>query len=853
MMFDRLKQLLVRREGIDLGSFRTLFERFQQILASNTRTLEIMAQLEDKLSGEYIFDINYLRSTTAELSEEVRRMISNLNVITDNRFPDLFSRQYLIQGELKNIVEGRPVPADDEFVMDFDDVDLESAPVVGGKMASLGEIKNRLEMDIPDGFVLTVKSYRRFMEYNELWPKIQALYRARHEEDKKSAEEYDRAIDQLFDNTRLPPDVAKALSRHLGALSKRKKGESGVAVRSSACGEDTETRSFAGQFESFLHCRDEEVASAYAKVIASRFKNTIAVYAGDRIVDERELPMAVGVQETINAEAAGVLYSVDPGGANLNNIIISSSFGLGGRVVEGTVDADNYEVARIDPTRVASRRIATKATKMVLADPQGTESAPLPKKDQTRSSLTDDQIVELARCALVLDRYFKRPVDVEWCFDDQEKLFMLQCRPLRLPAKPREPTADLRALLAEKPVIMRDKGVIAQRGIAAGRVRHVDEDDDPDDFPVGAIAVTRYTTPRLTSIIRRAAAIITDVGNSSGHMATVAREFGVPMIVNAEDATSRLAPGAEVTLDAEENIVYEGIVNELLEYEMEAEDVFRDLNEYLVLRRLLRKIAPLYLIDPTSSEFTAKNCRTYHDIVRFTHEKAVQYLINLNISSRRFRGIESKRLGLPIPLGLSVIDLGGGLRYRVGMNKIDSIDAVESTPLRAVLTGLLAPGAWSTQPAQLGLGDLVSSMTRYKMTDRTSEYRGANLAVVSECYMNMSLRLGYHFNVIDTYVCGNANDNYVYFRFVGGVTEPERRHLRALLIKEILEKLNFKVTVTGDLVVGRLKLWEAKAIARSLEELGRLIGFTRQLDTRMESKESIQECYDAFFDRTEAE
>jgi pyruvate,water dikinase len=205
---------------------------------------------------------------------------------------------------------------------------------------------------------------------------------------------------------------------------------------------------------------------------------------------------------------------------------------------------------------------------------------------------------------------------------------------------------------------------------------------------------------------------------------------------------------------------------------------------------------------------------------------------------------------LPIPLGLSVVDLGGGLRESANADKVFSVDAVESTPLNSVLEGLLTPGIWSTQPSQLGFGDLVSSMTRYKMTDRTSEYQGTNLAVISASYMNMSLRLGYHFNVIDTYLTENAADNYVYFRFVGGVTENERRHLRALAIKEILEKLNFKVTVNGDLVVARLKQWEAAEVSRVLKEIGRLIGFTRQLDTQMQSRESVRDCYRAFFDHS---
>ena len=115
MVFDRLMRLFRRDEGVDIGRFRTLFERFQQILASNSRTLELMAELEDKLSGDHIFDINYLRSTTAELSEEVRRMISNLNVITENRYSELFSRQHQIQAELQNTIEGRHSPTDDEY------------------------------------------------------------------------------------------------------------------------------------------------------------------------------------------------------------------------------------------------------------------------------------------------------------------------------------------------------------------------------------------------------------------------------------------------------------------------------------------------------------------------------------------------------------------------------------------------------------------------------------------------------------------------------------------------------------------------------------------------------------------
>ncbi len=851
MVFDRIAGLFRRDDGADLSRFRALFDKFQGILTCNNRVLEIISELEDKLSGEYIFDINYLKAATEELSTQVYLIVSNLNVIAENRYKDLFDSQAEIHKELTGILLGRALPSDRKYIVDYDDMDTDIAEIVGGKSAGLGEVRNHLDMPTPEGFVVTTAAYRRFMEYNHLWREIRGAYDSFQAGGGKSAADYDRAIDHLFEGARVPPDVAKSVTEGVGSLRRRKRGHFGLAVRSSAHGEDAPTQTYAGQFMSFLNCRDDDVLAAYKKVVASRFKHTVSVYAGERILDENALQMAVGVQRTIAAASAGVLYSVEPSGAHFDSMTISASYGLGAHVVGGTVVTDHFRVSRLDPTEILDRRTGTKETRLVAVGDEGVENVPVEADLQRRPCLSDDEVIELAKTALLLDRYFRRPVDVEWCFDEEGKLYVLQCRPLNLPPKPRIRPSDLKRILAEAPVVMREKGLVAQRGIVAGKVWRVEEDDDPSDFPVGAVAVTKHTTPRLTSIIRKAAAIVTDVGSSTGHMATVAREFGVPMIVNTGDATALLRNGDEVTVDAEDNIIFKGIVRELLEYEMEAEDVFRDLKEYHILRRLLRRISTLSLIDPNSPDFVAKNCRTYHDIVRFSHEKAVSQLINLNLSSREFRHVESRRLRLKVPLGLSVIDLGGGLAPDSGRGDIESPDKIWSVPMKAILDGLTSPGVWSTQPSQLGFGDFVSSLTKYTMTDRAAEYQGQNLAVISDRYANISLRLGYHFNVIDAYVSDNVNDNYVYFRFVGGVTETARRRLRAILIKEILEKLSFKASASGDLVVARLKKLESKEIVRVLEEIGRLIGFTRQLDTQMYSQASIQECLRTFFEGRE--
>jgi len=839
-----------KEKTVDLKELRVIFERFKQILAGNNLILELMSQLEDKLSGEYIFDINYLKKLTTQISGEIYKVIYNLNHISGNNYGELFSRHSEINKELREILKAFTKQSGTVIAVNYDEINSTIPEIVGAKNANLGEIRNYLKMKTPDGFILTTNAYQHFMEHNRLWPEIKKIYFTSTVDGEGDLERHDEIIESLFSKTELPDEIEKAITKNLKAHFKRHKKHHPLAVRSSAYGEDDENLSFAGQFKSFLDCPRDKVYSAYIKVIASRFKYNAMVYNKEQAVDKNKLPMAVGIQELIPAETAGVIYTVDPVENFSEYMVISAGFGFGINIVSGTVNSDYFKVSRLDPSQIKERKIGNKDKKIICDKSGSVISIPVEDDQKKEACLSNDQISELAETALFLDRYFKRPLDIEWCFNREGILYILQCRPLKMPRKVTITAKNLKNILAQKSVIMEKKGQIAQRGIAAGKVRIVKEEDDPASFPTGGIAVTKYTSPRLSGIIRRARAIITETGSSAGHMATVAREFGVPLIVNAENATRLLSEGTEITVDAEENIIYKGIIKELLEYETEAEDVFRDLKEYKILRQILRKISPLKLLDPKSVHFIAKNCQTYHDILRFSHEKAMEELINLNMSSRRFKGIKTKKLQLPIPLGLILLDLGGGLSDDSPGDIIKSVEHIRSVPMQAILKGLTLPGVWSTQPMQLGIGDLISSMTRYSISEDINEYSGQNLAVVSEKYLNLSLRLGYHFNVIDTYVSENVNDNYIYFRFVGGVTENERRHLRAMLLKEILEKLNFKVTVTGDLVIARLKKWDSAKILNILESIGRLIGFSRQLDTQMQNHDSVKKYLNAFFSET---
>ncbi|RJP69737.1 MAG: pyruvate, water dikinase [Candidatus Abyssobacteria bacterium SURF_17] len=847
VFLQKIRALFQHTPAAYQPEFSTLFSKFQQILQGNNAVLEIIGQMEDKLSGEYVFDINYIRSSCETMSETVYKIIYALNILSNNNYPELFSRYEAIHFELSEIVEGKRGPVSDTLVIPTDKVTSDMEELVGSKSARLGEVRNNLGMSTPDGFIITTAAYRLFMESNGLWAKIRKILEQWRAGAISAAERSGR-IEELFERAAVPSVLEKEISQAVSALFKRLGGKARLAVRSSAWGEDSELRSFAGQFRTLLNQGGADIPGAYKKVLASRFSESVLAYGGDEVFEENHLPVAVACQEMIPATVSGIAYTIDPTEGSWDRALITALFGLGEPGVSGRAEMDHYYVARIHPFDILERRIGVKRSRTVAAANKNLREEAVSEAERTSASLTDEQVLALTQSAMTLERYFRQPQDIEWAIGGDNKLVILQSRPLSMQRATAKRSVNLTESLRGYPVLLSDKGQIVQRGVAAGKVVRVQEDDDPTNFPQGAIAVTHFTSPRLTKIIRKTSAILTDVGSPTGHMATIAREFGVPTIVGTEKATEVLEDGMNITVDAEENKVYEGIVPEVLEYQIEGRDQFASLPEFKILRRVLGKVAPLNLIDPTSAEFTARNCQTYHDILRFCHEQAVWELINLHTSEKRFRNVKSRELKLPIPIGLYIIDISSGLSEDVGPRTVDSIEQVKSVPMRAILEGLTAPGAWSTEPKALGFNDFMSSLTRFSLTDAQPRYAGKNLAVISDRYANLSLRLGYHFNVVDTYLSENINDNYIYFRFVGGVTEPERRYRRGLLIRDILEKYDFKATLKNDLVVARLKKRGQREMRETLVMLGKLIGFTRQLDTEMTSNQSIERYTAAFLE-----
>ena len=373
-------------------------------------------------------------------------------------------------------------------------------------------------------------------------------------------------------------------------------------------------------------------------------------------------------------------------------------------------------------------------------------------------------------------------------------------------------------------------GDAACLGAASGAVVHVSEGTPAGVFPRGGVAVARSASPALAPIVRRAAAVVTEVGDPAGHLAAVARELRVPALFGVPDAMHALAEGAPVTVDADLGAVFVGA----LEHRPVSDSgLAPDDPEYLLLRRLLRRVATLTLTDPDAPEFSAAGCRSLHDILHFAHDRAVAALAGLRGTD--LAAEPARRLTLPVPLDLRLLDIGGALAPGGA-----ALAAGRSRPLAAVLAGLRTPGMWGAAPARLGLGDMLGAMTK-PLPDVTG-----NLAIAARNYCNVSLRLGWHFTVVDAYLDRNPEKNAVYFRFAGGMAGSGARRARAAFLHMVLARLGFKVETAGDLVVARRKLLEAEEAEDALRLLGALCAFARQRDTGLAGEDDALALADAF-------
>ncbi len=465
------------------------------------------------------------------------------------------------------------------YVLWLQELGMNDVDRVGGKNASLGEmIQNLTDLGVrvPGGFATTAFAYREFLAQDNMDERIQAELDALDVDDVNKLAQTGARIRNWIMQAEFQPELDQAINEAYTKLEQEQGGNLSWAVRSSATAEDLPDASFAGQQETFLNvCGLDNIKASIREVFASLFNDRAISYRVHQGFEHRHVALSAGIQRMVRSDigAAGVAFTLDTESGFRDVVFVTSSYGLGEMVVQGAVNPDEFYVHK--PTLAAGRpaivrrNVGDKAIQMVYATPEDNQESPVktidvPEEKRPLFSVNDADIEELARQAVIIEKHYGRPMDVEWVKDGNDgKIYIVQARP---------ETVQSRTGNVIERYEMKEKGEIIVEGrsiggrIGKGTAKVIMSIDDMDHIQPGDVLVTDMTDPDWEPIMKRAAAIVTNRGGRTCHAAIIARELGVPAVVGCNDATDRIQDGMEVTVSCAEGDTG-NVYNGLLEFE----------------------------------------------------------------------------------------------------------------------------------------------------------------------------------------------------------------------------------------------------------------------------------------------
>ncbi len=834
-----IKKLAAREQPPTAGeaealrlAFKERYHQFKLLLNANNKALMVMGEIERALQGANPFGMRFVRSSCTRVSTDVFQIVKHLNALSQDKYKVLFERFKQIQRSLNPLVHPPLRESAGPLVIPLAEVGRAFADLTGPKMANLAELARQLNLTIPDGFVVTSAGFEAFMSANDLQTEINRLIQSAEIERGDQRYALSTAIQQLIIRAALPAPLAGAIAAEQRRLAAASGAGATYAVRSSALGEDLASTSFAGQYRSILNVSTENIATAYKEVVASKYGLPAISYRLNRGIRDEDVPMCVGCLQMVHARSGGVLYTRNPVDIRDEVLIINSVWGLPKSVVDGSTATDQFVVRRAAPRAIVGRKIPPKERQYVCYPEEGVCRLEMTGAAALEPSLTDEQALALAEMGMRIDAYYGAPQDIEWALDARGRIILLQCRPLaQMDPGPERGPADR----SRWPACL-SGGQTASTGVAFGDVFIVRKDADALKFPQGAVLVTAQALPRWAALLDRAAAVITEQGSLAGHLANVAREFRVPALFGVPEATRRLAAIPAVTVDAGGRTVYEGCIEELLEHRDAPRNLMAGSRVHQLLEAASRLIIPLNLLNPDSPEFRADRCRTFHDITRFCHEKAVHEMFRFG-KHHHFPERTSKQLRTQAAMQWWVLNLDDGFREEVEGRFVE-LDNIVSIPMRALWSGIAAY-PWEGPPPVDGKGFMSvmfqATTNQALLPTVRSTMANRNYFMISRNFCSLQSRLGFHFSIVEALVSARSTENYINFHFKGGGADFSRRIKRVQFVREILEAYGFRVTINQDALTARLEQHPSAEMERCLNVLGYLIVHTRQLDMIMEN------------------
>ena len=444
------------------------------------------------------------------------------------------------------------MPVSTALLRRFEDLSRDDVDYAGGKGANLGEM-TAAGLPVPDGFVVGAPSYAIFCDVGGLRERIEERLSSVDVDDTAELDRATKEVRVMVEEEPVPDEIAQEIRDAYLELAGDRDNPP-VAVRSSATAEDTEAASFAGMNETFLNVRGpDEVVDAVRRCWSSLFGARTVFYRAKQGFGQSDMDIAVVVQLQILSTRAGVMFTIDPASGDRDRLVIEGSLGLGESVVSGQVSPDRYVVDK-ETLHIEKRDVKRKELVIEPLPDGGTRTRELSGEESTQPVLSDEEVREVAKLGIRDEGHYGTPQDTEWAFDGEGTAWMLQSRPVTASG------GDKSAELAEHEGEALVRGLGAAPGVGHGEVKIVSDLAKGNDLKEGDVLVTHMTAPDWVPLMRRSAAIITDSGGMTCHAAIVSRELGIPCVVGAADATSKLRDGELVTVDATHGTVYEGEV-----------------------------------------------------------------------------------------------------------------------------------------------------------------------------------------------------------------------------------------------------------------------------------------------------
>jgi pyruvate,water dikinase len=461
-----------------------------------------------------------------------------------------------------------------QYVIPFNGLRNSDVQQVGGKNASLGEMLSQLSaggIRVPDGFATTAEAFREFLRSNDLTERIAKRLQHLDVEDVAALEAAGRQIRAWVEGSALPQALEREITEHYQSLTEHSSGNTSVAVRSSATAEDLPDASFAGQQETFLNVTGiDAVLASVRKVFASLYNDRAIAYRVHHGYAHAEVALSAGIQRMVRSDrgAAGVMFTMDTESGFRDVVLITSSFGLGETVVQGAVNPDEFYVHKpmlaAGRFPIVRRSLGSKLVKLEFEERAGSgrsvRQVDVADDERHRFSLSDAEVIELARIAVRIEQHYGRPMDIEWGKDGLDgQLYVLQARPETVKSRGRA-DVQLHYRLQQTSRVLATGRAIGQK-VGAGPARLVANPGQMERVRPGDVLITDMTDPNWEPVMKRAAAIVTNRGGRTCHAAIIARELGIPAVVGCGNATSAVPDGAQVTVSCAEGDtghVYEG-------------------------------------------------------------------------------------------------------------------------------------------------------------------------------------------------------------------------------------------------------------------------------------------------------